>query len=125
MCYHEGLWEVWWVGNLMALDRDRNRTGSDRWPSAKLPLYRSKGGWPEDFFLSPSEEMDLLDAEKLLIDEKLPEAMERFISYSRTRGLRIFSAVAEKFQEIWWFARGQPLPDDEETSGSIAQEATA
>ena len=108
---HEDARDVFRVGNLCMLDSNVNRSVGKKWPDEKLTEgYPDAGIQSKDLFLSKNDIAALEQTSFCLRDQKgkqcerVPEAMEVFSAYVKSRERRIFKRMARRFPGALGFA---------------------
>ena len=113
---------VWNGGNLWALDRPINNFASDIYPSKKFalvgalpdPAHRLPSAWPTigPVAITDGERADLLEAERLIVEDKIEAAMPVFRRYAVARGLRLFETTLGRYPDIALFAPSASIDPD-------------
>jgi hypothetical protein len=111
--YHPKRGNVWHGANLWALDGVLNLAASDLRPSAKFEflegLSGSSGGrypalWPQEGSLTEDERALVLEAERLIWQERLDEGMTVFERYVVSRAERIRREILAMYPSVAMFA---------------------
>jgi hypothetical protein len=99
--YHDDSRLIWRTGNICGLEARLNRAAQGERPTVKLRKLRlgeyGQPLWPANLFLSDSEESNLLAADNLLENGDTERAMQHFGEYVRSRELRLWNSLVERF----------------------------